>query len=429
MKETDPISKSAEDGATPAPEVQAQYEAYPYPERDPADEAMRLVVGAPSHPVEIDHFLFEGRRDWTKPFRALVAGGGTGDGLIMLAQLLADQGTPAEIHYLDLSTASRRIAEARAAARGLSSITFHTGDLLTAPDLAKAVGAFDYIDCCGVLHHLPEPQIGFDALAAALAPEGGLGAMVYAPYGRAGVYEMQSALRALVAEGPNAAPLDDQPDLARRVLEAAPPTAGLNRNPFVVDHREGGDAGLYDLLLHSQDTPFDVPRLLSTLDRAGLRVAGFVEPARYDPASYLRDKDLRERAAVLPEAEQWAFAERFAGNLKAHVFYAAPAARGQTVATPTRPEATPILHNVDRQALAQTVAKKGLLRYTVDGLTLERRIDKSAAGLLSKIDGRTTLGQLQATTRLDWLRFSAAFAKLYAPLDGFNLLRFSTYRR
>jgi hypothetical protein len=73
-------------------DVEAQYEAYPYPERDPADEAKRLIVGSPSHPVELDHYLFAGRRDWTKPFRALVAGGGTGDALIQLAQVLASAG-------------------------------------------------------------------------------------------------------------------------------------------------------------------------------------------------------------------------------------------------------------------------------------------------------------------------------------------------
>ena len=33
----------------------AQYEAYPYPARDPRDEAKRLVVGSPSHLREIDH--------------------------------------------------------------------------------------------------------------------------------------------------------------------------------------------------------------------------------------------------------------------------------------------------------------------------------------------------------------------------------------
>jgi hypothetical protein len=77
--------------------VRAQYEAYPYPHRDPRDEAKRLITGSPSHPLEIDHYLFRGRRDWSRPFRALVAGGGTGDGTIMLAQGLADRSCPAEI--------------------------------------------------------------------------------------------------------------------------------------------------------------------------------------------------------------------------------------------------------------------------------------------------------------------------------------------
>ena len=35
-----------------------QYEAYPYPARDPRDEARRLVVGSPSHLREIDHWVF-----------------------------------------------------------------------------------------------------------------------------------------------------------------------------------------------------------------------------------------------------------------------------------------------------------------------------------------------------------------------------------
>ena len=75
--------------------VQAQYEAFPYPLRDPADEKRRLIDGSPSNLKEIDHYVFAGRRDFARPFRALVAGGGTGDGLIMLAQQLADRGTPA----------------------------------------------------------------------------------------------------------------------------------------------------------------------------------------------------------------------------------------------------------------------------------------------------------------------------------------------
>jgi hypothetical protein len=131
--------------------VTEQYEAYPYPERDPAEEGKRLITGSPSHPLEIDHYLFGGQRDWSQPLRALVAGGGTGDALIQLAQVLTSAGKPYEITYLDLSTASRQVAEARAAARNLKGITFLTKSLLEAP----ALGPFDYIDCCGVCTTCP----------------------------------------------------------------------------------------------------------------------------------------------------------------------------------------------------------------------------------------------------------------------------------
>jgi len=57
----DALAPLADTGGMDA--VQAQYEAFPYPARAPGDEARRLIEGSPSHPVEIDHFLFGGRRD------------------------------------------------------------------------------------------------------------------------------------------------------------------------------------------------------------------------------------------------------------------------------------------------------------------------------------------------------------------------------
>src|SRR5262249_25130644 len=135
--------------------LRQQYEAYPYPLRDPQEEKKRLLEGYPSHMLEVNHYIFGGRRDFRRPFRALVAGGGTGDAAIRLGQHLVDRGCPAEVVYLDLSVASRRIAEARAEVRGLTNIRFVTGSLLELPSLG--LGAFDYIDCCGVLHHLPDP--------------------------------------------------------------------------------------------------------------------------------------------------------------------------------------------------------------------------------------------------------------------------------
>ncbi len=86
------------------------------------------------------------------------------------------------------------VARARAEARGLANIAVQ-GSLL---DLAGVgLGPFDYIDCCGVLHHLPDPAAGLAALVSVLAPGGGMGLMVYAPHGRTGVYMLQDALALL----------------------------------------------------------------------------------------------------------------------------------------------------------------------------------------------------------------------------------------
>src|SRR4051812_34052745 len=175
--------------------VAAQYEVLPYPSRDPKDEGRRLIIGSPSHLAEVEYYLFGGRMPRQRSFRVLVAGGGTGDATIMLGQQASDAGLAAEITYLDQSVAARRIAEARAAARGLANIRFVTGSLLELPALGLA--GFDYIDCCGVLHHLADPAAGLAVLAAALAPGGGMGLMLYGGIGRSGVYEMQDVLRAI----------------------------------------------------------------------------------------------------------------------------------------------------------------------------------------------------------------------------------------
>ncbi len=401
--------------------VKRQYEAYPYPERDPAEEAGRLIIGSPSHPFEIDHFLFAGARDWSQPFRVLVAGGGTGDGLIMLAQVLADCQVNAEIVYLDMSTASRAIAEARAAARGLTNIRFETADLLNAAEY----GLFDYIDCCGVLHHLPDPDAGFAALRAALAEGGGMGAMVYAPYGREGVYQMQDALRTLVGED------DPETQVARAkvVFEALPPTNGLKRNPFVHDHLEGGDAGFYDLLLHSRDRAYDVPALFDAVDRADMRLLSFTSPGRYDPRMMLRDPILRERVVALPYREQAAVAERLSGNMKVHNFYAvAKGAEAGRIAMPG-PEAVPCIIGASPAALAESIHKSGGIRGEFDGLAFQRALPPETAGIVMNMDGKRSVDDIRAM--LGWRndKFEPLFANLYQPLNNFGLLRFSGLQR
>jgi SAM-dependent methyltransferase len=398
--------------------VQDQYEAYPYPARDPADETRRLIIGSPSHPLEIDHFLYGGQRDWSKPLRVLVAGGGTGDGLIQLAQLMAQSGKPAQFTYLDLSTASRKLAEARAKVRGLDNIRFVTGSLLDAADL----GQFDYIDCCGVLHHLPDPGAGFAALQAALAPReeggGGLGFMVYAPHGRSGVYPLQAAFGALF-QG-----LSPQERLkaAKSLVANLPAGHPFACNPNLGDHKDS-DAGFYDLLLHSQDRAFDVADLLEVLETSGWALGGFTMPALYDLS----------RIAPVPEhlsaAQQWAVAEQLRGTIKTHVAYAVPADVPHTPASGKDRRQVPHLKGVEARPLAQAIAQGKAPKLSFAGIDTTLSLPKSAAPVIAAIDGRRDLTQIAAAARLDPIQMGALWPKIERELGDWGLLLYSRILR
>ncbi|MGF1624258.1 MAG: class I SAM-dependent methyltransferase, partial [Alphaproteobacteria bacterium] len=237
--------------------VAAQYEDFPYPERDPQAEPETIEILFPSNLAEINHYVFGGRRDFTRPFRVLVAGGGTGDATVMLAQQMADWGVPGEVVYLDLSAASRAVAEARVAKRGLANVRFETGSLLDLPGLA--LGPFDYIDCCGVLHHLEAPADGLRILVEALQPEGGIGMMLYGEIGRVGIYDMQEMLRMIAPA--ETCPSETRIALAQALAEALPESNWLVRNGLIVDHKRGGKAGVFDLFLHSRDRAYRVPEI------------------------------------------------------------------------------------------------------------------------------------------------------------------------
>lgn len=401
--------------------VRGQYECYPYPARDPADEDRRLITGSPSHLLEIGHYLWGAGRP-PAPLRVLVAGGGTGDALVMLAQQLHDAALPAAITYLDVSAASRRIAEARIARRGLGGVTFVTGSLLDAGQLAP--GPYDYVDCTGVLHHLADPLAGARALAAVLAPGGGIGLMVYGTLGRSGVYDVQEILRRVAGTAPEA----DRLAVARRLLAQLPPTNRLVRNPVVGDHRRGDDAGLYDLLLHRRDRAYRVPELIALVRDAGLRPASFVEPARYRPETYLGDPALRRRLPADPW-EAAALAELIAGNMASHVLYAVRADNdSDTVADPERPDAVPAFRDVDGPSLAHGLRPGGTLTARSDGLTLTFPLPARAPALAARIDGATALGALHERLVAEtgaprgWEDFLAEWRPFYRAFNGINRL-------
>ena len=398
----------------------AQYEAFPYPRRDPRDEAKRLIAGSPGHLREVDHWVFGATRAASRPLRVLVAGGGSGDAAIMLAQMLAQEGRPGTVTWLDRSEAALKVAQARAAVRGLGNIVWERRSLLDLAD--SGLGPFDYIDCCGVLHHLPNPEAGLRALLSVLAVGGGMGLMVYAPHGRTGVYMLQDGLR-LLAPGTDAP--EARIDIARRVMKHLPETAWLRANQSVRDHLDGGDAGLYDLLLNPRDRSYTVPELDALLTRAGLAVTCWVEPIRYDPAPLLPDPKLRARIAALGPVERAALAEALAGNIAAHIVYCTRASEPPERADPLSPGAVPVCREVSGEDLARGIQANDTLFVGLDALRVPVPVPPLAGAILRLIDGVRTVGEIGAILAARGVKpaaFDRDWALLFPALESINRL-------
>jgi SAM-dependent methyltransferase len=404
-------------------QLAAQYEAFPYPRRDPRDEAKRLIVGSPGHLLEIDHFVFGASRPASRPLRALIAGGGTGDAAIMLAQQMARAGRPGSVTWLDRSAAALKIARARAEARGLTNILWEQRSLLDLP--ASGLGPFDYIDCCGVLHHLPDPAAGLHALVSVLAPGGGMGLMVYAPHGRTGVYMIQDALHLLAPpEQPPAARLD----IARRVMRHLPETAWLRANRNFSDHTDGSDAGIYDLLLNPRDRAFDVPGLRALLHNAGLRIITWMEPARYDPTFLLPDPKLRAAAAQLDDVQRAALAENLAGNMPVHIVYCRRNTEPEIRADPADPNAVPVWRETDADVIARAVQRDGTIAVVFDGLRLAFPLPPQAGAIVRLIDGKRSVGAITAELASRGIAadaFARAWCATFSTLERINRLLLS----
>ncbi len=402
-------------------DVRSQYEDYPYPSRDPADEKKRLIEGSPSHLLEVDHYLFGGRADFAGDFRVLVAGGGTGDAAIMLAQQLADRGG-GRVTYLDLAETTTGIARARAEARGLANIDFVTGSLLEAAALAP--GPYDYIDCCGVLHHLADPEAGLAALAGVLKPGGGLGIMLYGEYGRLGVYPLQEMLRSLGG----GRPLPERIGQARALIEALPATNGFNLNPNLGDHKRG-DAELVDLLLHPRDRAYRVEEVYDLVESVpGLSLVTFIEPLFYRPETYLSDPALLGPLEGKERREREAFAEKLAGNRKTHIAYITSYPDPDDALAPwDAREIVPVLRDGNGPGLAQQMKGQGEIVLQRCGLTHRLALPKAAAAILGAIDGERDLAALHQAMKagnktLGWDRFLELYRPVFQLFNGLNLL-------
>jgi ubiquinone/menaquinone biosynthesis C-methylase UbiE len=295
-------------------EVREQYEDYPYPARDPEAEK-GVIYSANSSSLDcINHYCFEGKRDLSKNFRVLVAGGGTGDCTIYFAEQFRD--TEAELVYLDMSTASMTVAKARAKVRKLDNITWVHDSILNLPNLD--LGKFDYISCTGVLHHLADPQAGLNALKSVLAEDGSIFLMLYGLYGRLGIYQMQDTLKRLNAGFES---IEDSIQNTKKVIKNLPSSNWFAANSQTFTKDLATDIGVFDLLLHSQDRAYTVPQLYDYVEASDLSIHKLYNPDNvlgdlvFQPNTFIKDEALLSVIANYPFREQAAICEGLFGKI------------------------------------------------------------------------------------------------------------------
>ena len=392
------------------PEVRDQYEAMPYPHRDPKDEKKRLMKTWLESLPMINHYCFAGRQAFQNQFRVLIAGGGTGDATIYLAEQLRE--TNAEIVHVDLSQTSITLAMERANIRGLKNITWVQDSLLNLPTLQ--IGKFDYINCSGVLHHLADPDLGLKALRAVLKEDGAMGIMVYATYGRTGVYQMQKLLR-LVNDDESNAQIKIQS--ARTILNSLPQSNWFNRAEELQQDHKQGDAGIYDLLLHSQDRAYTCGELFDWFeDMHGLHLEfSDVQRGRFPYLPHMVfGKKLPENITAikaLPTRQQYEIAELAIGNLITHSFYVTKSELCK--AEYGNPEHIPFFYHeplngpLMEQVFNKNKGRPFALIHQHSGASLMVNPGKYGAKILGHIDGQKTFHQIFDAVRADPVALTA----------------------
>ena len=287
-----------------AAEVQDFYERYPYPRPVDSLEKYRRL-GQDRQGRRADYHLFWPARSYKEDQSILIAGCGTSQ-----AAKHALRWPAAQVTGIDFSETSVRCTEELKRKYNLNNLNVRQLPVDRVNDLEMS---FDQIICTGVLHHLADPDAGLRSLRSVLKPDGAMHLMVYAPYGRAGVYMLQEFCRRVGIHATDA----DIRDLIA-ALTALPPHHPLeNLLRESPDFRQ--EAALADALLNPQDRSYSVPQLFDFIENAGLTFGRWLKQAPYSPHCGVVAKiPQASRLKELSVPEQYAAVELFRGTMVRH---------------------------------------------------------------------------------------------------------------
>ncbi len=248
-----------------------------------------------------------GQKPLRQDIRILDAGCGTGSGTDYLIHLNPE----AEIVAVDISEKALAVAEERCQRSGVianhsKTVTFSH---LKLEDAANLPGEFDFINCVGVLHHLPIPERGIQALAKKLAPGGLLHIFVYAEVGRWEISLMQQASSLL--QGDKQGDYRDGVKVGREIFANLPENNRILQQEkarwSLENHR---DESFADMYVHPQEIDYNVETLFELIDASGLEFVGFSNPKFWQLERIISNsEELMSRAKKLSDRELYRLIE------------------------------------------------------------------------------------------------------------------------
>jgi SAM-dependent methyltransferase len=287
-----------------ADEVRDFYDRYPYPRPVYSLEQYRRLWEDP-HRRRADHHLFWPNRSYSEDHSILIAGCGTSQ-----AAKHALRWPTAQVTGIDISATSVQCTEDLKRKYNLKNLQVHQ---LAIEQVRQLGMSFDQIVCTGVLHHLADPDAGLAALHDVLKPDAAMHLMVYAPYGRAGIYMLQEFCRRL-GIGATDEGIQDLIAALRALPPGHPVEHILREAP---DFRQ--EAALADALLHPQDRAYSVPQLFDFIEKAQLTFGRWVKQGPYlSRCGVMAQIPQALQMANLPLQEQYATAELFRGTMVRH---------------------------------------------------------------------------------------------------------------
>jgi SAM-dependent methyltransferase len=364
--------------------VTRQYERYRYPQ--PIED---LEVWLPDNWEWFDpshaHRVLWPDREYKSDLDILIAGCGTNQ-----ASVFAFMNPDAKVTAVDISQPSLDHQQYLKDKHGLFNLDLNLLPIEELPSLGRD---FDLIVSTGVLHHMADPQVGMNAIASCLRPDGAMGIMLYAKYGRAGLELLQQFFRDL-GLGQNESSIAT----VRETLSLLSPDHLVQ--PYLRMARNmQSDAVLVDTFLHGRERSYTVDDCVELVATAGLEFQGWFMKAPYYPHQlFARSNAIYPAIDALPEPALWSAVERLNTVNACHFFMAC---------RPERPKESYAIDFSTQASLDYVPLMRmrcGLARNDIFRTDWRATLNSAQVPFLQQVDGRRTIGEIAASVHSEALQ-------------------------